>query len=79
MGQHFLYKNPIPFCGIVDQHMRDRTCQLSVLDNGAAAHTLNDPARQRQKLLIHHADHNPPVNIFLIQIDFHYLDRKSVV
>ncbi len=42
MLQHIFNKNPIPPGRVIYQHMCDSTDNLSLLDNGAAAHTLDD-------------------------------------
>lgn len=44
MLQHILNKNPIPSAGILHQHVGDGTDQVMVLDDGSAAHTLDDAA-----------------------------------
>ena len=43
MLQHILYKNPIPFWGVLHKHMGDRPNDFPVLDNGASAHPLHNP------------------------------------
>ena len=36
--QHIFDEDAVAACGIIDQHVRDSTYELAVLDNGAAAH-----------------------------------------
>ena len=56
MSQHILHQNPIPPRRILDKNVRDRTDELAVLDDGAAAHALDDPAGQGKKVRIGHPD-----------------------
>ena len=42
MLEHIFNKNPISFGGILDKDMRDGADDCSILDNRAAAHTLNN-------------------------------------
>lgn len=44
MRRHLFNKHSISFCRIRNKHMRDSTYNLSVLQNRAAAHALNNPA-----------------------------------
>ena len=43
--EHIFNENSVPRGGIVDQHVGDRSHQLTVLNYGRATHTLNDTAR----------------------------------
>ena len=56
MSQHILHQNPIPTRRILNKNVRDCSDEFSVLDDGAAAHALDDPAGQGQKFRIGYAD-----------------------
>ena len=59
--------------------MCHRSHQLTVLDDRTAAHPLDDPARQCQKLLIYHLHNNASVDIFPVQIyfdNFHIIELR---
>ena len=56
MSQHILHQNPIPSRRILNKNVRDCSDEFSVLDDGAAAHALDDPAGQGQKFRIGYAD-----------------------
>ena len=44
--QHIFNENAVSRGGIVDENVRDRADELTVLDNGRAAHSADDAARQ---------------------------------
>ena len=44
MPQHIFHKNSISSCRIVDENVGDSSDELSVLDDRAAGHALDDPA-----------------------------------
>ena len=50
MSQHILHQNPIPTRRILNKNVRDCSDEFSVLDDGAAAHALDDPTGQGQKV-----------------------------
>lgn len=82
MRQHIFYKDSISFAGILYQHMGHGADQVAVLDDGGAAHALDDPAGQRQKLGIRHLQFNSPVYIVMIQVhpgDLHIIVPGSAV
>ena len=56
MSQHILHQNPIPSRRILNKNVRDCSDEFSVLDDGAAAHALDDPAGQGQKFRIGYAN-----------------------
>ena len=56
MSQHILHQNPISPRRILNKNVRDCSDEFSVLDDGAAAHALDDPAGQGQKFGIGYAD-----------------------
>ena len=47
--QHMLQQDAVALGGVVHQHMGDRAHQPSVLEDGAAAHALDDAARRLQE------------------------------
>ena len=73
MSEHLLDEDSIPSCGILHQHVSYRPHQLAVLNDGASAHPLNDPACQRQKLLVRNLYDDSSVHIIPFQIHFHDL------
>ena len=54
--QHILYKNAISRCGIIDEDMGHCADEVTVLDNGRAAHALDDAAGGFQQLGIGDTD-----------------------
>ena len=48
--QHIFDEDPVAFGGFVDKNVGDGADDLAVLQNGAAAHSLHDPARLGQQL-----------------------------
>ena len=56
MSQHILHQNSIPSRRILNKNVRDCSDEFSVLDDGAAAHALDDPAGQGQKFRIGYAN-----------------------
>src|SRR5699024_6507589 len=53
----------------VDKHMSDRTYQAAVLQDGAAAHSLHDTARCREKFRVGNLNHHVSIWIPRIEID----------
>ena len=69
MLQHILNKDPIAPGRILYQHMSNGPNELSVLNNGAAAHPLDDPSRDLQQPLIYHLQLDSAIHIVVIQVN----------
>ena len=69
MLQHIFDKYPIPFPGVLHQHMGHGADELSVLDDGAAAHALDNAAGHRQQVRVCHRQLDAPVYIVVVQMD----------
>ena len=50
IDEHIFEKDSIARCRIVDEDVGHRADELTVLNDGRAAHSLNDAARYRQQI-----------------------------
>ena len=50
IDQHILHKDAVAHGGVADEDVGDRAHDLAVLNNGGAAHALNDSSRGGQKI-----------------------------
>ena len=54
--EHILNENSVTRGGIVDEDVRHRSDELSVLDDGAARHSLHDAARYGEQVRVGDGD-----------------------
>ena len=77
MLHHVFNEYPISFRAVLDEYVGDRPDQLSVLDDRAAAHSLDDAASESQKLFVHHLDDHALALMGAVVI--HLLDLDPVI
>ena len=74
MHQHLFNKDSIPLSRILYQNMGHRPYQSAILDDGAAAHPLHDPACNGEKIRVCYFKHNSPVDVIIFQVDIYDLN-----
>ena len=73
--EHIIHGNAVTAGRIVQEHVRDRTDEFTVLNDRASAHPLHDAARLSQKRVVCNFDHK----IFVLLIIFIDLDNTHRV
>ena len=71
---HIFHKDPVPSGAVLDKHVGHGSDELSVLDDGAAAHALDDSAGEGQKFRVRDLDYQAFILVGGGVVHFLYLD-----
>ena len=77
-GEHVFDKYSIPAGGFVHQHMGHGSDDTAVLDDGAPAHALHDPAGDFQEAFIRDLDHHIAVSGISAPVDGADVDIEAL-